>query len=265
MRYVDINSDLGESFGPYTMGQDEALLRIVSSANVACGFHAGDPLVMDRTVANALASGTGIGAHPGFMDLQGFGRRQIPVDDFVELEKMVVYQIGALMAIARARGHRVTHVKFHGGLAHMAFNSREVAEAVVRAVVSVDPGLILLNMPYTESEGAAQRAGLAVAREIFADRMYDDSGRLRPRKLPGAVIHDPGLAAERVVRMLEDGAVLCASGKRIPTQIDSVCVHGDTPGSVAIAQAVRDAVQKAGFTVRPLHDTIGTSRAAGGA
>ena len=253
MRQLDINSDMGESFGSYKMGDDEALLKVVSSANVACGFHAGDPLVMDRTVANALAGGVGIGAHPGFMDLQGFGRRQIQVDNHVELEKMVVYQIGALMAIAAARGGKVTHVKFHGGLAHMGFADREIAETLVRAVKAIDPGLLFLALPLTESEAAAERAGLKVAREIFADRAYEDNGMLRPRKLPGAVIHDAQLATDRVMQMLEEGAIVCASGKKIPTRIDSVCVHGDTAGAVAMAKALRDSIETAGVKVVPMH------------
>lgn len=253
MAQVDINSDMGESFGAYKMGDDEALLKVVSSVNVACGFHAGDPVVMDRTVRNALAEGVGVGAHPGFMDLQGFGRRQIEVDNFVELEKMVVYQIGALMAIAQACGHKVTHVKFHGALGHMGFADKEIAQALVRAVKSIDRDLLFLAVPRTQSEAAAERAGLKVAREIYADRAYDDNGMLQSRKIPGAVIKDPEVSANRAMQMLEDGALVCASGKRIPVQIDSICVHGDTPGAAAMAKALRERIETAGVAIVPLH------------
>lgn len=253
MTQVDINSDMGESFGPYKMGDDEAMLKVISSANVACGFHAGDSVVMDRTVKNALAAGVGVGAHPGFKDVEGFGRRQIQVDNFVELEKMVVYQIGALMAIAQACGHKVTHVKFHGALAHMGFADKEVAQTLVRAVKSIDRDMLFLAMPRTQSEEAAERAGLKVAREIFADRAYEDNGMLQSRKIPGAVIKDPEVSANRVMQMLADGALVCASGKRIPVQIDSICVHSDTPGAVAMANALRQRIETAGMTIVPMH------------
>ncbi|NDP46813.1 MAG: 5-oxoprolinase subunit PxpA [Sulfuriferula multivorans] len=253
MEQIDINSDMGESFGTYKMGDDEALLKVVSSANVACGFHAGDPMVMDRTVRNALAEGVSVGAHPGFMDIQGFGRRQIQIDNFVELEKMVVYQIGALMAIARACGHKVTHVKFHGALAHMGFADKEIAQTLVRAVKSIDPEMLFLALPHTQTEAAAERAGLRVAREIFADRVYTDNGMLQSRTIEGAVIKDAELAASRVMQMLEEGALVCASGKRIPTRIDSVCVHGDTPGAVAMAMALREKIEAAGIKIVPMY------------
>jgi len=253
MEQVDINSDMGESFGTYKMGDDAALLKVVSSANVACGFHAGDPTVMDQTVRNALAEGVSVGAHPGFMDIQGFGRRQIQIDNFVELEKMVVYQIGALMAIAQACGHKVTHVKFHGALAHMGFADKEIAETLVRAVKSIDPEMLFLALPYTQTEAAAERAGLKVAREIFADRVYTDDGMLQSRKIQGSVIKDAELAASRAMQMLEEGALFCASGKRIPTRIDSICVHGDTPGAVAMAMALRERIERAGIKIVPMH------------
>lgn len=253
MTQVDINSDMGESFGPYKMGDDEALLKVVSSANVACGFHAGDPVVMDRTVRNALAEGVGVGAHPGFMDLLGFGRRQIQIDNFVELEKMVVYQIGALLAIAQACRHKVTHVKFHGALGNMSFADKEIAETLARAVKSIDRDMLVLALPGTQMEAAAERAGLKIAREIFADRTYEDNGLLQSRKIPGAVIKDPEVSANRVMQMLEDSALVCASGKRIPVQIDSICVHGDTPGAVAMAKTLRERIEMAGVAIVPLH------------
>ena len=253
MEKIDINSDMGESFGSYKMGDDEALLKVVSSANVACGFHAGDPTVMDRTVKNALAEGVSVGAHPGFKDIQGFGRRQIQIDNFVELEKMVVYQIGALMAIAQACGHKVTHVKFHGALAHMGFADKEIAETLVQAVKSVDPEMLFLALPHTQTEAAAERAGLKVVREIFADRVYIDNGMLQSRNIQGSVIKDAEFAASRVMQMLEEGALVCASGKRIPSRIDSVCVHGDTPGAVAMAMALRKRIEGAGIKIVPMH------------
>ncbi len=249
MKQIDINSDMGESFGAYKLGDDAAMLKVVSSANVACGFHAGDPLVMYKTVKSALAEGVGIGAHPGFLDIQGFGRRQIEISNFVELEKMVVYQIGALMAIAETCGHKVTHVKCHGALAHMGFVDKEVAETLVRAVKSIGPEMIFLALPYTQTEAAAERAGLRVAREIFADRVYTDDGMLQSRKIPGAVIEDPEFAADRVMKMLEEGGLVCASGKIIPTRIDSICVHGDTSGAVAMALALRKKIEAAGISV----------------
>lgn len=253
MEQVDINSDMGESFGVYKMGDDEALLKVVSSANVACGFHAGDPVVMDRTVRNALAEGVGVGAHPGFMDMQGFGRRQIQVDNFVELEKMVVYQIGALMAIAHACGHKVTHVKFHGALAHMGFADKAIAQTLVRAVKSIDRDMLFLAVPFTQSEAEAERAGLKVAREIFADRAYDDNGMLQSRKILGAVITDAEVSANRAMQMLQDRALICASGKKIPVRIDSICVHSDTPGAIAMAKALRERIETAGLAIVPIH------------
>jgi UPF0271 protein len=261
MTEVDINSDMGESFGAWSMRGDEDLLKIVTSANVACGFHAGDPLVMHRTVKNALEAGVGVGAHPGFQDLQGFGRRQIRIDNFVELEKMMVYQLGALIAIAGACGHKVTHVKYHGAVAHQSFADRDVADALVRAVKSVDRDMLLLVVPCTELEIAAGHAGMPVAREIFADRAYDDRGMLVPRKMPGAVISDPETASGRVLRMLEERALISESGKRIPVPIDSICVHGDTPGAVAMARMLRQRLEQAGVSIVPMHR--GTFRNAG--
>lgn len=253
MTHIDINSDMGESFGAYKMGDDDALLKVISSANVACGFHAGDPLVMDRTVRHALAEGVGVGAHPGFNDLQGFGRRQIQIDNLIELEKMVVYQLGALMAIAQACGHVVSHVKFHGALAHMTFTNIDAAQALVRAVKSIDRDLLLLAIPYTELERAGERGGLRVAREIFADRAYDDKGLLQSRSIAGAVIHDAEVAATRALQMVQEGALICASGKRIPVRIDSICVHSDTAGAVAMAVELRKKLESSGVHITPLH------------
>ena len=257
MTCIDINSDMGESFGPYRMGDDEALLDLVTTANVACGFHAGDPLVMSRTVEGARARGVGLGAHPGFNDVNGFGRRQIRIDDFVELEKSVVYQIGALHGIARSCGHAITHVKFHGAMANMGLSDRTVSEALVRAVMSFDRDLAILTLPNTQTEAAAERLGAKIAREILADRAYDDTGNVVPRKTPGAMIRDPEAAAERVVRMLEDGCLTSIDGRKVAVKrMDSVCVHGDEPGAVAMATAIRRRLAQAGVEIVPLHRIV---------
>lgn len=252
MQFVDLNSDMGEGFGRYTMGDDAAMLDIVTSANVACGFHAGDPVIMDKTVSIALGNGVDVGVHPGFADVWGFGRRVIVGDSPKVIEKFVTYQIGALQAIAIAAGHRVTHFKAHGALGNLMFANTEIAEAVARAVVSVDRDLIYVIPPCTEGERVAEKMGLRIAREIFADRAYTPEGFLVPRKQPGAVIHDADEAAKRVVRMLQEQAIFDLEGKRIPVKIDSICVHSDAPGAVAMARAVRASVQAAGIEFRPL-------------
>jgi len=253
---VDLNSDMGEGFGPWRMGDDAAMLDIVTSANVACGFHAGDPIIMTETARLARARGVGIGAHPGFMDLWGFGRRVIRGDSDGDIERMIAYQIGALQATAALAGHKVTHVKAHGALSNIACVERGLADAIGRAVKAVDPRLIFVVMPATELERAGETLGLPLAREIFADRTYDDSGNLTSRKTPGAVIHDASVAAKRVVEMVADGALRSVSGKRIPVAIDTICVHGDNPAAVELARAVRVALEKAGVALRPMHQAL---------
>lgn len=250
MATIDLNSDLGEGYGDYRMGDDAAMLQIVTSVNVACGFHAGDPQIMAETFAAARAAGVAIGAHPGYPDLQGFGRRFIPYSA-AEIERLVAYQLGAAMGMASLARHKVTHIKAHGALANLAADDREVAGAVVRAAKAVDPGLVILAIAGTEIERAADGNGMRAAREIFADRAYTPLGRLVPRKQPGAVIHDPETAAARVLNMLREGAIIAVDGTRVPVGIDSVCVHGDTPGAVALAGAVRAALTGAGFVLRP--------------
>ena len=250
MATIDLNCDLGEGYGDYRMGDDATMLQIVTTVNVACGFHAGDPQIMADTFAASKRAGVAIGAHPGYPDLQGFGRRHIPYSA-AEIERLVAYQLGAAMALAGLVHHQITHVKAHGALANLAADDRSVADAVVRATKSVDPGLVVLAIAGTEIERAADGQGMRAAREIFADRAYTPSGRLVPRKEPGAVIHDPDTAATRVVEMLREGAVIAVDGTRVPVGIDSICVHGDTPGAVALATAVRSAVTGAGFTLRP--------------
>jgi len=253
---VDLNSDMGEGFGPWRMGDDAAMLDIVTSANVACGFHAGDPSIMTETARLARARGVGIGAHPGFMDLWGFGRRVIRGDSESDIERMIAYQIGALQATAALAGHKVTHVKAHGALSNLACVERGLADAIGRAVKAVDPRLLFVVMPATELERAGEALGLPLAREIFADRTYDDSGNLTSRKMPGAVIHDAAVAARRVVEMVSDGALRAVSGKRIPVAIDTICVHGDNPAAVELARAVRRALEAAGIALRPMHQTL---------
>jgi len=248
---VDLNCDMGEGFGPWPMGDDAAMLDIVSSANVACGFHAGDPQIMFRTASLARERGVAIGAHPGFNDLWGFGRRPIAGDSPAEIERMVAYQIGALQGVAALAGHRVTYVKVHGSLNNMANESEDLAMALARAVRGVDRDLVHVCMPGLPMEAASERVGLKVARELFADRTYEDSGQLTPRRKPGAVLHDPEAAAEQVLRTLRDGALTTVSGRRIPVAIDTICVHGDEPTAVAMARTVRERLTAAGVTIAP--------------
>lgn len=249
MRTVDINCDMGESFGVYALGDDVAMLSIVTSANIACGFHAGDPLVMHRTLGLAAARGVNLGAHPSLRDLWGFGRRRILDESPDEVAKQVIYQIGALGALAASQGLALSHVKAHGSLGNMAAEDEDLAAALTGAVAALDARLGFMVMPAMATERAALAAGLQPIREIYADRAYADSGNLLSRKREGSVIHDPAVAAERVLRMIEADAVICESGKRIPGRIDSVCVHGDTPDAVAMAARVRERLEKAGYRI----------------
>lgn len=248
---VDLNCDMGEGYGPWRMGDDEAMLDIVSSANVACGFHAGDPSIMFRTAEIAKRKGVAVGAHPGFNDLHGFGRRMIRGDSPAEIERMVAYQIGAMQAVAALAGHKVTYVKAHGALNNMANEDESLALAIARAIKGVDPSLINVCMPGLLMEKASEQIGVQVAREFFADRTYEDDGTLTSRKRPGSVLHDADAAAERVLRTLQDRAVVTMSGKRIPIEIDTICVHGDEPSAVAMARTVRAKLEANGITVAP--------------
>lgn len=251
MMTVDINCDLGEGFGPYRMGDDAALMQVITSANIACGFHAGDPSIMVRAVQLALENGVDIGAHVGFADLQGFGRRVLHLEP-AELQAMTWYQLGALQGIAQAAGRQLRHVTFHGALGNMCFADAQLAATLMAAIKAFDAGLTVIAPPMTEMEKAAEQAGLPVKRVVFADRAYDDRGLLVSRKLPGAVIHDPEAVIERVLRMVQDGAITSQSGKRMLLRIDSVLVHGDTPGAAGLASLVRERLQHAGVQVRPL-------------
>lgn len=247
---IDINADLGEGFGRYTCGDDAALLAIVTSANVACGFHAGDPEIMARTYTVAKQHGVAVGAHAGFPDLWGFGRRPIPFSAG-EIERLVAYQIGAAMALASYAGHRITHVNAHGTLGNLSETNRDVADAVARAIAAVDRNLAALAIARSEQVRAAERSGLRVFSQIYADRAYTEAGTLVPRAEPGAVIHDAGQAAGRVLAMMDAGALITITGAKLKTAIDSVCVHGDSPGALATARAVRQKLQNAGATVMP--------------
>ncbi len=249
MTTVDLNSDIAEGFGAYTCGDDEAMLDIVTSCNVACGFHAGDPEIMARTFASAKAKGVACGAHPGFPDLWGFGRRRIPFTTG-EIERLVAYQVGAAQALATYAGTRITYVKCHGALGNLCEVDRPAAEAVGRAIKAVDPSLVWLTIAAGEQVRAAQTTGLVGVAEIFADRGYTDEGHLIPRGQAGAMILDPDEAAARMVAMVEAGAIITASGKHIPTAIGSICVHGDSAHAVESARRVRAALGTAGVTVR---------------
>jgi len=248
---LDLNADLGEGFGPWAMGDDAALLDIVTSGNLACGFHAGDPLIMRRAVEQAKARGVDIGAHVGFPDRQGFGRRPMQVET-AELAAMVVYQLGALAGIARAAGARMTHMSFHGALGNMAAADRELALPLLEAVAAFDASLTILTSASAAIEGAAAALGLSSAVSFLADRAYDDAGMLVPRRLPGAVIHERAAVLERILRLLREGCVITASGARLPTQARSILVHGDTPGAVDLARAIRAAILAEGGAVMPL-------------
>jgi UPF0271 protein len=250
---INLNADLGESFGAWTMGDDTALLQIVKSANVACGFHAGDPTVMQETVRLAMAQGVSVGAHPSFPDLQGFGRRVMQMSA-KDLEATLLYQIGALQAITAAEGTRVTHVKPHGALHNVACADAAVAATVVKAVRKLDPSLVLLVPPYSTLAQAAEEAGQPVRYEVFTDRTYLDDGQLTPRSRAGAVIHDSQACVEHVLRMMNAKAIVTANGLHLPCRIDSICVHGDGPEAVATAQAVRLALEAAGYLLAPLCD-----------
>ncbi len=250
MRSVDLNCDCGEGFGAYAMGDDSAMLEIVTSANVACGFHAGDPEIMAATFSAAKAKGVAIGAHPGFPDLWGFGRRRLPFTT-AEIERLVAYQIGAALALAAYAGHRLSYVKAHGALSNIAMAEESVARAIVRAVKAVEPRLGFLAVAGTKLEAAGEAEGLAVAREIYADRAYTDEGLLLDRSLPGAVLHEPGEVAARVLAMVEAGAVIAQSGRRAPVGVDSICVHGDSRNAVATAKAVRARLEAAGIALAP--------------
>ncbi|MEE2944578.1 MAG: 5-oxoprolinase subunit PxpA [Pseudomonadota bacterium] len=248
---IDLNADMGESFGSWQKGDDSALLDIVTSANIACGFHAGDWDVMAATMQKAVEKGVNIGAHPGFPDLQGFGRQRMSFSH-ASLGNLVRYQIGAAQAMARAVGGDVKHLKLHGALANMCAEDEAMATACYEAALSVAPDLIIMVIAGTAQQRAAQALNCTFACEIFADRAYNDDATLVDRKQPGAVIHDPDAAADRVVQMVKAGAIIAASGQKVPTAIDTICLHGDTPGAIEIAKSVRTALVNEAIKIAPL-------------
>lgn len=250
VRSIDLNSDLGESYGAWSMGDDAAMLDVVTSANVACGAHAGDPQTMFETLSLAHARGVVVGAHPGFADREGFGRRLIPCSA-TEIERFVAAQIGALMGTAALAGTRVRYVKPHGALGNLAADDRTVADAIVRATAAISKDLAILAISGTELEAAGRAQGLAVYSEIFADRGYLPSGRLVPRSRADAMIHDPDVAATRLVDFLASGSMPTVGGSAIVLEAHSICVHGDSYGAVAMARVVRARLTAQGFTLAP--------------
>ena len=249
MTTIDLNADLGESFGPWTMGADDALLGIITSANVACGFHGGDADHMLRAMRLAVANGVGIGAHPGLPDLQGFGRRRMQVSPD-EARNLTAYQLGAAQAMARLAGGQVRHLKLHGALANMAAEDEALARACYEGALAVDPDIILMVISGTAQARAALSLGARVAHEIFADRAYGETGLLMDRRLPGAVLHDPDIVCDRVLAMLHAKAIITAQGTHLPAQIDTICLHGDNADAVALAVALHQAIRRAGFDLR---------------
>ena len=255
MFYVDLNSDLGESFGNYTLGMDEELLKYVSSANVACGWHAGDPLVMEKTIALAKACGTAVGAHPGFPDLMGFGRRNLAVTPG-EAKAYVKYQLGALYAFTKSQGVKIQHVKPHGALYNMAAKDLDLALAIAQGVASVDRDVSLLGLAGSQMLEAGRQTGLRVASEVFADRAYQADGSLVPRSRPGAVIHDPEEAISRTVRMVTQGRVTAITGEEVAIDAHSICVHGDNPSAVEFVKNIRARLEAEGVAIAPIAEIV---------
>ncbi|MDB4187783.1 LamB/YcsF family protein [bacterium] len=246
---VDLNADMGESFGPWRMGDDAALLRTVTSANIACGGHAGDADVMAATMAMAHSNAVGIGAHPGFMDLAGFGRNRMSVPR-TTLQNQIRYQVAASVGMAHSVGAKVRHLKLHGAVSNMSSEDPILARDLYEAALSVDPDLIIMILAATAQQQAVEELGCTWAGEIFADRAYNDDATLVDRSINGAVIHDPDIAGARMVEMVKAGAIITDSGKHIPAAIDTICLHGDTPTAVQIARSVRSALEGAEITVQ---------------
>ena len=250
---IDMNSDVGESFGNYKLGLDEDVIPLISSANIACGFHAGDPAVMKRTIAIAKENGVALGAHPGFPDLMGFGRRNMDVS-LEEIQDYVTYQVGALQAFAQAQGMKLQHVKPHGALYTMAVQNPEIWDAVAEAVSALDPALILFVLagPDREDlEAVGAKHGIRIAFEFFGDRAYNPDGSLVSRKLPGAVIHDHQQVAEKILQLVTDGSVICADGSEIQLAADTICVHGDNPAALQLVKKIRETLQASDVEIVP--------------
>ncbi len=246
---IDINADMGESFGAYKIGNDAGLMKSITSANIAAGFHGGDPSVLRETIRLARAHGVAVGAHPGFPDLVGFGRRAMNVTA-KECEDFVLYQIAAVAGVARAEGVALQHVKAHGELFNMAFTNADLAAAIARAVAAFDKSVLLFAFPNSEVVKAGRALGLRIALEIFADRAYEPDGQLVSRRKPGAVIHDPELVVARAVKMIAERGVVAVDGTFVPLEADTICLHGDTPGSDQLAAKLRSGFEATGVTVQ---------------
>jgi UPF0271 protein len=255
MYRVDLNSDLGESFGRYTLGMDERIIPLITSANVACGYHASDPVVMEKTIKLAKEAGIRVGAHPGFPDLMGFGRRNMNVTP-AEAKAYTLYQLGALDAFCKAQGVAMQHVKPHGALYNMAAKDYELSKAICEAIASYNKDLIVMALCGGQLLRAAKDMGLRAASEVFADRGYEEDGTLVDRKKEGAMITDENVAIARVVRMVKEGKVTAVTGKDIDIQADSVCVHGDGEKALAFVEKIRAALEKEGIAICPLEEIV---------
>lgn len=255
MYKIDLNSDLGESYGAYVMGRDADIIPLISSANVACGFHAGDPATMDKTAKVCKAAGAAIGAHPGFNDLVGFGRRNMAVSP-ADAKAMIMYQVGALDAFCKANGLKMQHVKPHGALYNMAAKDAALAKAICEGIYEYDPTLILLGLANSEMITQAKAVGLPWAAEVFADRAYEDDGTLVARTKPGAMIKDEDEAVKRVIRMIKEGKVTSINGKDIEMKPDSVCVHGDSEKALLFVQKIRSALEAEGIEIKPIKEIV---------
>jgi UPF0271 protein len=252
---VDINCDMGESFGVYRLGFDEEMMSHITSANIACGYHAGDPVVMERTVSLAKNHGVAVGAHPGFPDLVGFGRRSMDLTTH-EVRNDLIYQVGALSAFSHIEGLSLQHVKPHGQLYNLAARDEPMTHAICEAILALDKNLILVALSGSKMADIASKSGLKVAREAFADRAYHRDRSLVSRKREGSVIHDPERVAERVIRMVQEGKVQSIEGELIDLEVNSICVHGDTPGAVQLAQTIRKHLEGGGITVLPMGEFL---------
>ncbi|MBQ0084281.1 MAG: 5-oxoprolinase subunit PxpA [Clostridiales bacterium] len=252
---VDLNADLGESFGAYTIGMDADVLKFITSANVACGFHAGDPVVMQKTVALAAQNDVAVGAHPGYPDLMGFGRRNMNISPD-EAKAYIKYQVGALLAFTKAQGIRLQHVKPHGAFYNNAAVNEKLALAICEGIYEVDKDLIMLGLAGSKHIEAAKQVGLKVASEVFADRGYMDDGTLVPRSMPGAMIHDRNEAIKRTIRMVKEGKVETVTGKVIDITADSICVHGDNPDAIGFVKEIKERLEKEGVTVTNIANVI---------
>ena len=255
MYSVDLNSDLGESFGRYTIGADDKVIPLITSANVACGFHASDPVVMEKTIRMAREAGIQVGAHPGYPDLMGFGRRNMNVSP-AEAKAYTLYQIGALDAFCKAQGLKLQHVKPHGAFYNMAAKDYKLAKGICEAIASYDSNLILMALYGSEMIRAAEDCGLRAASEVFADRAYEEDGSLVSRTKEGAMITDENEAIARVIRMIKEQKVTSITGKDIPLKADSVCVHGDGAKALAFVEKIREALTKEGIAIRPLAEAL---------